>query len=90
MAGAQGVLQPFKSQQGERTLTMVRATIVAELEAERDRPDSAIAPLRGSPSRPKTDRKDNGRRRRLSAAARRKIGEATEEALGRAQKKAAA
>jgi hypothetical protein len=56
---------------------MDRATIIAELEAQRDRLNQAIAALRGSQNR--TARtlsgKPDGQKRRLSAAARKKIGE---------------
>jgi hypothetical protein len=57
---------------------MDTATIIAELEAERDRLDSAIAALQGSGNRPArtVSGRPDGRRRRLSAAARRKIGQA--------------
>jgi hypothetical protein len=51
--------------------------MVAELEAERDRLNSAIEALQGSRgTRLTTSGKPDGRRRHLSAAARRKIGEA--------------
>jgi hypothetical protein len=52
---------------------MDTATIIAELEAERDRLDSAIAALQGSKTRTRSGRLD-GRKRHLSAAARRRIG----------------
>jgi len=70
---------------------MDTATIIAELEAQHDRLDSAIAALQGSRAKPKiaTGRQD-GRRRRLSAAARRKIGEAMKKRWAERKKKAAA
>jgi hypothetical protein len=52
-------------------------SIIAELEAERDRLDSAIKALQGyqrGPGRPAG--KPDGRKRTLSAAARKRIGEA--------------
>jgi hypothetical protein len=69
-----------------------RATIIAELEAARDRLSTAIAALRGNRI---TFRKASGepddRKRHLSAAARRKIGQATKKrwAEWRKKKKAA-
>ena len=54
------------------------ASIIAELEAERDRLDSAIAVLRGNRiTFRKSSGKPDGRKRPLSAAARRKISQAT-------------
>lgn len=53
--------------------------IIQELEAERDRLDSAIAALHGSrrgPGRPKASTNRRGGGRRLSAAARKKIAAA--------------
>jgi len=57
---------------------MDKATIIAELVAERDRLDSAITALQGSRSKPSRtlSGRGDGRRRHLSAAARRKIGQA--------------
>ena len=55
------------------------ASIIAELEAERDRINTAIAALRGGRSvRLTLSGKPDGRKRKrkLSAAARKKIGEA--------------
>jgi hypothetical protein len=71
---------------------MDTATIIAELEAERDRLDSAIASLRGNQgSRIRTaSGRPDGRKRRLSAAARRKIGEAMKKRWAERKKKAAA
>jgi hypothetical protein len=72
---------------------MDTATIIAELEGERDRLDSAIAALQGSQSRFRTlSGKPDGRsrRRRLSAAARWKIGEAMKKRWAERKKKAAA
>ena len=71
---------------------MDTATIIAELEAERDRLDSAIAALQGNHgSRIRTaSGRPDGRKRRLSAAARRKIGEAMKKRWAERKKKAAA
>ncbi len=58
---------------------MDTASIIAELEAERDRLSSAIAALSGRPTRMITlSGKPDGRRRKrkLSAVARKRIGEA--------------
>jgi hypothetical protein len=75
----------------ENTPKMDTATIIAELEAERDRLDSAVAALRGDRSTPKTlSGSRDGRRRRLSAAARRKIGAAMKKRWAERKKKAAA
>jgi hypothetical protein len=65
---------------------MDTATIVAELEAERDRLDSAIAALQGNKTRTSSGRPD-GRRRRLSAAARRRIAEAMKKRWAERKKK---
>jgi hypothetical protein len=66
-------------------------SIIAELEAERDRLDGAIAALRGSRStRRKVSARSAGRSRKLSAAARRKIGEAMKKRWAERKKKAAA
>jgi len=57
---------------------MDRATIIAELEAERDRLDTAIAALSGNRiTFRKGSGKPDGRKRPLSASARKKIGKAT-------------
>ncbi|HEY2390216.1 MAG TPA: hypothetical protein VGK22_03510 [Candidatus Angelobacter sp.] len=67
-------------------------SIIAELEAERDRLNSAIAALRGRPIRTLTlSGKPDGRRRKrtLSAAARKKIGEAMKKRWAERKKKAA-
>jgi len=72
---------------------MDRATIIAELEAERDRLDSAIAALQGTERRVRTaSGKPDGRsrRRHLSAAAKRKIGDAMKKRWAERRKKAAA
>jgi len=72
---------------------MDRATIIAELEAERDRLESAITALHGSRNTKRTaSGKPDGRsrRRHLSAAARRKIGEAMKKRWAERKKKAAA
>jgi len=50
------------------------AAVIAELEAERERLDEAISALRGGKRGPGRSR--NGRRHRMSAAARKKISEA--------------
>jgi hypothetical protein len=56
---------------------MDTATIIVELEAERDRLDNAIAALQGNRSvRMTLSGRPDGRTRRRSAAARRKIGQA--------------
>jgi exonuclease VII small subunit len=56
---------------------MDTATIISELEAERDRLDRAIAALQSSRKVRRTlSGRTDVRRRRLSAAARRKIGAA--------------
>ena len=55
---------------------MDRETILAELEAERDRLDRAIAALRGI-TFPKRFGEPDGRRRPPSAAVRRKLSKAT-------------
>jgi hypothetical protein len=68
------------------------ATIIAELEAERDRLNSAIAALSGRPTRTLTlSGKPDGRRRKriLSAAARKKIGEAMRKRWAERKEKAA-
>jgi hypothetical protein len=66
--------------------------IIAELEAERDRLNSAIAALRsGHGARGKTaSDKPDGRKRHLSAAARRRIGLAMKKRWAERKKKAAA
>ena len=57
---------------------MNTAAIIAELEAKRDRLDTAIAALRGSRyGEPRGKASRNARKgRKMSAAARRRIGEA--------------
>lgn len=50
--------------------------IIAALEAEKERLDTAIAALQGHRSGRGRRTASNGRRRRMSAAARKKIGEA--------------
>ena len=72
---------------------MDTASIIAALEAERDRLDSAIAALRGSQSRARTlSSKPDGRsrKRHLSTAARKRIGEAMKKRWAERKKKAAA
>jgi len=71
---------------------MDTAAIIAELEAERDRLNTAIAALQGSrnkPARTATGKSD-GRTRHISAAARRKIGQANKKRWAERKKKAAA
>jgi hypothetical protein len=75
----------------ENTPKMDTATIIAELEAERDRLDNAIAALQGTRNIPRTSTgRPDGRRRRVSAAARRRIGEAMKKRWAERKKKAAA
>jgi hypothetical protein len=71
---------------------MDRATIIAELEAQRDRFNQAIAALRGIQNRTaKTlSGRPDGRKRRLSAAARKKIGDAMRKRWAERKKKEAA
>jgi hypothetical protein len=71
---------------------MDRATMIAELEAERDRLESAIAALLGSQSRRgmTASVKPDRQKRRLSAAARKKIGAAMKKRWAERKKKAAA
>lgn len=69
---------------------MDRQSIIAELEAERDRLTSAIEALqdsRGKRGRPAGT--TNGRKRHLSAAARKRIGEAMKKRWAERKKKAA-
>ena len=70
---------------------MDKATIIAELEAERDRLDSAVAALRGNRiTFTKGTGKPDGRKRPLSASARRKISQATKKRWAEWRKKKAA
>ena len=72
---------------------MDTAIILAELTAQRDRLDSAIAALRGNRNTTRTvTGKPDGRRRKrkLSAAARRKIGEAMRKRWAERKKRQAA
>jgi hypothetical protein len=65
-------------------------SIIAALEAERDRLNSAIAALRGSRGKHVTiSGKPDGRRRTLSPAARRKIGLAMKKRWAERKKSAA-
>jgi hypothetical protein len=66
-------------------------SIIAELEAERDRLNSAIAALQGSRGtrRLTASGKPDGRKRHLSAAARKKIGEAMKKRWAERKKKTA-
>jgi hypothetical protein len=63
-------------------------SIIIELEAERDRLDNAIAALQGICTRTASGKPD-GRKRPLSAAARRKIGLAMKKRWAERKKKAA-
>jgi hypothetical protein len=66
------------------------ALIIAELTAQRDRLDNAIAALRGSQNTIRTvTGKPDGRRRTLSAAARKRIGEAMKKRWAERKKKQA-
>jgi hypothetical protein len=67
-------------------------SIIAELEAERDRLNSAIAALQGGQGKAgrTASGKTGGRRRKLSAAARRRIGLAMKKCWAERKKKAAA
>jgi hypothetical protein len=65
-------------------------SIIAELEAERDRLNSAIAALRGRNQRRLTlSGKPDRRKRKLSAAARKRIGEAMKKRWAERKRKAA-
>jgi hypothetical protein len=70
---------------------MDTARIIEELEAERNRLNSAISALQGrkrGPGRPGPS--TNGQKRHLSAAARRRIGEAMKKRWAERRKKQAA
>ncbi|HEY2389656.1 MAG TPA: hypothetical protein VGK22_00660 [Candidatus Angelobacter sp.] len=69
---------------------MDTAAIIAELEAERDRLNSALAALQGRQTKSLTlSGKPDGRRRKrhMSAAARRKIGQAMKKRWAERKKK---
>jgi hypothetical protein len=67
-----------------------RESIIAELEAERNRLDSAIAALQGARAKHVTvSGKPDGRRRTLTPAARRKIGLAMKKRWAERKKAAA-
>jgi hypothetical protein len=68
---------------------MDTAAIIAELEAERDRLNSAIAALRGQRTGLTPTGKPDRRRRKMSAVARRRIGEAMKKRWAERKKKAA-
>jgi hypothetical protein len=71
---------------------MDTASIIAELEAERDRLNRALAALRGTGNTTRTATgKPDGRKskRTLSAAARKRIGEAMKKRWAERKKKAA-
>jgi hypothetical protein len=70
---------------------MDTATIITELESERDRLNSAIAALQGSRRNyvRTASGKPDGRKKHLSAAARRRIGEAMKKRWAERKKKAA-
>jgi hypothetical protein len=88
-AGVSYYVQSFKSKQRETFLD--RATIIAELEAERNRLDSAIAALRGNRiTFRKASGKPDGRKRPPSAATRRKLSQATKRRWAEWRKKKAA
>ena len=77
----------------QKEIHLETQSILAELEAERDRLNDAISALRGGQSRGLTlSGKPDGRRqkRRLSAAARLKIGQAMKKRWAERKKKAAA
>ena len=85
--------QPFKIQTEESTPpNMDTQSIIAELEAERDRLTAAIAALQGRQGKAVriASGRPDGRRRPLSAAARRKIGQAMKKRWAERKKKAAA
>jgi hypothetical protein len=67
-------------------------SIIADLEAERDRLNSAIAALQGGQHRRgrPASKTTNGRKRHLSAAARKRIGEAMKKRWAERRKKSAA
>jgi exonuclease VII small subunit len=66
-------------------------SIIAELESERDNLDRAIAALRGNRiALRKSSSKGDGRKRHLSAAARKRIGEAMKKRWAERKKKSAA
>lgn len=67
-------------------------SIITELEAERDRLNSAIAVLQGRQSKlgRTASSKPDGRKMHLSAAARRRIGEAMKKRWAERKKKSAA
>jgi hypothetical protein len=74
----------------KETTPLDTATILAELTAQRDRLDQAIAALRGRQTKSLTlSGKPDGRKRTLSAAARRKIGQAMKKNWAERKKKAA-
>jgi hypothetical protein len=65
-------------------------SIIAELEAERDRLEAAISALKGGRTRRgRPAGTTSGRKRHLSAAARKKIGEAMKKRWAERKKKAA-
>ena len=68
---------------------MDTALIIAELEAERDRLDQALAALRGRNASLTAPGKPNRRKRKLSAATRRRIGEAMKKRWAERKKAAA-
>jgi len=78
---------PYK----KREHSLDTATIIAELEAERDRLDSAIAALQGRQiTFTKPSGKPDGRKRPHSAATRRKLSQATKKRWAEWRKKKAA
>jgi hypothetical protein len=76
--------------QRRKTTPLDTQSIIAELEAERDRLNAAIEALQGSRrKRGRPAGKTDGRRRHLSAAARKRIGEAMKKRWAERKKKAA-
>lgn len=64
--------------------------IISEMEAERDRVNQAIAALQGGKSLKTISGQPDGRRRRLSAEARKRIGAAMKKRWAERKKKEAA
>jgi hypothetical protein len=68
---------------------MDTSSIIAALEAERDRIDQALAALRGRKTSLTASGEPDRRKRKLSAAARRRIGEAMKKRWAERKKAAA-
>lgn len=81
-----------RSKQKRAHPDMDTQSIIAELEAKRDRLTAAIAALQGRQGKAVriASVRPDGRRRHLSAAARRKIGQAMKKRWAERKKKAAA